>query len=632
MKRLLLLSFGILFSASIGVALSRYTLAFTDTATITSLIFEQAGISVPTDTTDPKQLETLALSDGVPFQNLYLFMYQNVLEGPEAAALKLLSSQYLDGLQFTEDELQSIVLNADTSAILEKRQAQADASQSSTDVQSQTDAKNASDAEFQQYLDDNEGEFSESTLAYLTAAYAVRMQPQVAGEEDVTKSITQDGLLNTYNAITEAYQEELDLQRDNRKLAYEALASEMFLNNDLTDSANIDLLYDLDLAHYVLFGTMITYPDRSGDEEVQTASVPESFMRDAFSEPDSDVELSSEDVVSPYACLDDETLRSALDTFAVDGSEATAETPSAESTLSYPDPAQVAEDSGASPENLEVATEAAEETKQGLEALQGFLTQLAGTKGDWTRSLPCGDIFCITVKLVDGSEEDVSSTDYAETDNCVACHLSYISKSMTETTDHSLVAGKISKNWFEDATCKEAGNKVNLDINVYAIKKAIDLDPGDETDDAPNTDVQDLKTSLLHVGGFPTKDAPETILGKTPADIECESILKLNTIAGSPQNLSDVQSSCQEAAAAVQQEIKNVFDQSQLQGMVQNQATLYQQVSAELYKMAITFRNFQDGLKATYGGFTDPMTSEEKGKQDSAPIPSLLKDKKSCTT
>lgn len=634
MKRLILLSFGILFSAGIGVALSRYTLAFTDTATITSLIFEQAGISAPTDTTDPKQLKTLAQSAKDPFQNLYLFMYQNVLDGPQKAALKMLSSQYLDGLQFSEDELQSIVLNADTSAIISKRQAQADASQNEDTVQSQTDAKNAADAEFQKFLDDNEGEFSESTLAYLTAAYQVRMAPHVASSDDVTKSNTQDGLLNTYLQVMDSYQKELDLQRDNRKLAYESLASEMFLNNDLTDSANIDLLYDLDLAHYVLFGNMITYPDRSGGDEVQTASIPDSFMEDANStaEDGLSVELSSEDAVSPYACLDDATLRGALDTFATDGSGATAEAPSTESPITYPDPAEVAQASGATPVNLEVATEAAEKVKQSLEPMQEFLTQLSGTKGDWLRSLPCGDVFCITVKLVDGTTEDVSTKTYADTDNCIACHLSYISKSMTDTTDHSLVAGKISKNWFEDATCKEAGNKVNLDINVYAIKKSIDLNPGDDTADAPANDVQNLKTTLLHVGGFPMKDAPETVLGKTPADIECESLLKLNTLAGSPQSLTDVQSDCKESADTVQEAIKDVFDQSQFEGMMESQSILYQQVSAELYKMAITFRNFQDGLKATYGGYSDPMTSEEKGKQDSAPIPSLLKDKKSCTS
>ena len=85
----------------------------------------------------------------------------------------------------------------------------------------------------------------------------------------------QQSILNEYNVLVDKYQAELELQRDFRKLSYESIASEMFFNGDLGDSANIDILHDLDLAHYVLFGSTIDYPDRSGGEPVSLASVEE---------------------------------------------------------------------------------------------------------------------------------------------------------------------------------------------------------------------------------------------------------------------------------------------------------------------------------------------------------------------
>lgn len=608
MKRIIFLAFGIMISAGLGVAVSRYTMAFTTNETVTDRIFSDAGVSQPSDSTDPSVLENLALSGDYPFQNLYLFMYNNVLSGPTKAAIKILSSQYIDGSLYSEDELTAITQNGDTTPILSKSKQKAIDAQSTDTVKSQTDAQAAADAEFEQFLTDNEGAFSETTLEYIQNAYETQMRPTVASQTDIVNNLNRDTLLRSYTLIMDAYNNEFDLQRDNRKLAYESLAYEMFLNNDLSDSANIDLLYDLDLAHYVLFGTYITYPDRSGGEDVNLASLS---AVEEYTGTDQAVTLSS-DTVSPYACLDDTALHSALDTFETDGSGATATAPEA-SPFTYPDPAVVAESVTTDPATLETATEAATQVQQGLQNMQNFLTQITGSKGDWTRSLPCGDVFCITVKLVDGDDDPVATADYAETDNCIACNVAFINQALTATTDHSLVASKVSKNWFEDATCKDAGNKVNLDINVIAIKKSIDLDPGDDTDSAPAKDVEDLKDTLLHIGAFPSKDAPETIIGKTPSDVECESLLNLNTVAGSPQTLQEVQGNCKKASELLASQLASVYDQTQMEGMNANQSTLYQQVAAEFYKMAITFRNFQEQMQATY--------------KNDGPLPSLLAKK-----
>ncbi len=615
MKRILILAFGIMISAGLGVGLSRYTLAFTTNEEVTDRIFEEAGISQATDSTDPTILEDLALSDDHPFKNLYLYMYQNVLNGPEKAAISVLSKQYLNGEKYTQDELENITQKGDTSAILSHKKQRSIDAQSEETVAVAEANQEAADAAFEEFLSNNEDAFSDNTIDYIRSQYETSMRPTVPSESDVSEALTQQVLLDEYNFIMDAYTKELDLQRDNRKLAYESIANEMFLNNDLTDSANIDLLYDLDLAHYVLFGSFITYPDRSGGDDVDLASIEEAVEDYLALQPnETEVVLSAEDTVSPYACFDDEALHAALDAFEEGGSGATGSAPEEEDTFEYPDPEAIAEEVSDDPTIQASAEETVEGVNAGLEEMQNFLLQLNGKKGDWTRSLPCGDVFCITVQLIDENDDPVVSGDYGETDNCVACHVAYINEAMNATLDHSLVAGKVSKNWFEDATCKDAGNQVNLDINVYAVKKSIDLDPGDDIDEAPAKDIEDLKATLSQIGGLPQNGAAQTELGKTRADAECESLLNLNALAGSPQSLSEIQDQCQTISDQIQEEMASVYDQTQMEGLNENQATLYQQVAAELYKMALTFRTFQEQLQATYKG-------------DNAPLPSLLAKK-----
>ncbi len=247
MKRFFILAFGIMISAGLGVAASRFTMAFTTTETVTDRIFSEAGVGQPTDSSDPAVLEDLASSSDFAFQNLYVYMYNNVLNGPEAAAVKLLSKRYIDGLNFTEDELKAITQSADTTAILSQQKQRASDAQSTETVQADEDRQAAYDAEFEQFIADN-SDLSETALDAIQGAYETQ-RLTVPSQEDINNNLDQTVVATTYTDIMTEYNKELDLQRDNRKLAYESLASEMFLYNDLSDSAYIELLYDLELAH-----------------------------------------------------------------------------------------------------------------------------------------------------------------------------------------------------------------------------------------------------------------------------------------------------------------------------------------------------------------------------------------------
>ena len=283
-----------------------------------------------------------------------------------------------------------------------------------------------------------------------------------------------------------------------------------------------------------------------------------------------------------------------MDEFYDTGSEAELVLP--ESPVLYPSDEQ--EDGTPSP-TADEEGEAEEKTPQeqvddALRTLDGFATQLSGTQGDWTRGLPCSDVFCITVELVSDTEDPVVEDSTA---NCVLCHLSFINQRLGETLDKSLVASKPSQNWFEDATCKEAGAQISLDLNVYTVAMPIDLDPSDDSDDAALQQTEDLRNTLVALGSF---SSGRTQYGKTMSELECESILNLYDASNTPVSLDTAQDACAVAAVKIQEQVDEAIDQIQFEASVSNGNTLYEQASAELSNMLLLFRNIQDGLKKTY--------------------------------
>lgn len=633
MKKFFLFSIGVGLSFFAGITVKGALI--TDEKLLTDL-FDEAGIT-ETYKNDHKELENLASDEQLPFEHLYLFMLQNQMNGPREAALKELAAR----TSYTQEELESILIDGNTEAIISHKEAKALEAQSESIVAEQQAAQEEVDAHFESQLGDAD-DLDESEQSYAQYYYETYQRPEVLDAQDVAESLTTKAILNEFLYLSDLYRDELEFQEENRKLAYEALASEIFMNNDLSDSADIDLLYDLDLMHYLLFAEYISYPDRSdGEDAVETASEEEGndggtqweAVEKAVEEGGdvSERVILAEESLDPYTCWEDDELAAALEDFG--GYEETADEEGVDDDGTDGDSAETGADGegeedrggeedddsggggsgGASRDDGgEASSEGGddEETASVLAEIDAFIDGINKTIGDWARALPCGEIFCITMDLVTEAENPEVG-DYERTENCIACHITYIKQRMEETLSHSLVPSKISMNWFEDATCKEAGNFVNLDLNVYAIKKPIDLDPDDEIDDAPKQDIEDLKTRLWGIAGFPLPGGSKTTLGKTLADQECESLLNLGDISGISRKIDDALADCQEQADSIENETAAAYEEFTFDTYAQSTSDLYGQVSAELYTLLLYFEGFQEALRDTYS-------------VENAPLPDLL--------
>lgn len=609
MKKFLLFTIGMVLSLTAGMAVSQALMATEDEVLLE--IFEEAGVEF-SDKRDVKELENLASNEEAPFANLYLFMLKNVKDGPHDAAVEEVANRY----DYTEEEIEQIVLLGSTEPIIQKKELESQQIQDEANAADLDEASTQADADYEEFVESND--FDADLQEYLQWYYEVYEKPSSA--EDLKQVLTTEFLVDEYSKISEAYDTELDFQQENRRLAYEALASEMFFNNDLEDSANIDILYDLDLIHYLMFGELITYPDRSGDPSVETASEEEPLALFDAPEPDENVVLAAESI-DPYTCFGDVALEEALTAFEDDPPETDSALPETdESGIDYDvgdEDSADAEDSDASSGTDAESNPYSVDIGSAFEKLDSLLSSFEKLgQGDWTRELPCNDIFCIEVKFISETENPEVETeqdflDYEEDENCIACHTAYIRERLTDTMSKSLVPSKITTNWFEDATCKEAGSFVNLDLNVYAIKRPIDLDPGDDLDEKAGEQIEDFKNTLFSLAGFPLPGGTKDIIGKTKDDKDCESILNLSDVANVERSIDELLDQCSEAAQENARQIQEAFDEFTFTTFSQSTSDLYQQVSAEFYTMLLYFQTFQEGLQRTY-------------ETDEAPLSSLL--------
>lgn len=632
MKKIFLFSLGMLLSLTAGMVVSQIVIA-EESEDWLAEIFSNQGLTM-SDSTDSTELKTLASQSEAPFAGLYLFMLQNIKDGPKDAAIKEIAKRY----KYTEEEIEAIVIRGETTGIINKRQAEFAAAQEAESAAQMEEASAQGSEDVETFVSENE--FGDLTEEYIRWYYEEYEKVAIASE--LQDPVTSEFLLMEFAAISEAYDKELEFQQSNRRLAYEALASEMFMNNELSDSANVDLLYDLDLIHYLLFGEFITYPDRS-DENVDLASEEEPLELFRVPEPREKTETEPEvvlaaDSIDPYVCYGDEDLASALTAFENDPPDTGDALPESSSEIDYSinkdkdSPGSSHSGSSSDDDSDEDETDSGSSSGSGSEVsnpylvdigaafqdLDEFLSSLEAPKGNWSRNYACDETFCIEVLVIaengdaEVEENNMEADDFEENENCIACHTAYIKERLEETMSKSLVPSKISMNWFEDATCKEAGTFVNLDLNVYAIKKPIDLDPGDDLDEKANEDIETFMTTLSPLIGI-----NGGTLGKTKDEQECQSILNLTKAAKVERSIDELLQECQWAVAENAAQIQEVFDEFKFETYSQTTSDLYGQVSAELYTMLLYFKTFKENLKETY----------ELGQ---APLASLINDKQYC--
>jgi hypothetical protein len=517
--------------ASAGYALS------TDDEIIHS-IFDGAKVDRTFDS-DATELKALSNQEK-PFENLYLFMYQNVKEAPKKAAIEETALK----IGYKEEDLEKIILDGDISLI-------------------------------RNYLSADKG----------------------SSQEEISKE---------YESVSGAYQNELEFQTENRALLYETLASEVFMNGDLSDSAGVDILSDLNIIHQNLFGSDMVYPDRGGSEDVELAS-EELFdlsllkvRREA--EPESDTNEDSEAMI----CLDDEELATAIEEFeAIEPEDSGASTVEEVVDTSDSYDTDDGNTDGGSDNPDEDSSDGPSGDDSNREPLEEFVSEISGTLGNWDRALPCDEIFCITVELISETDEAAKAEDnYESSQDCIACHISYILERLEQTTDESMVPSRVSTNWFEDASCKDAGSKVGMSLGVYTIAKPILQDPGDDIDENANDNVDELEGTLSALGANTDSG---NIDENTPSENDAARILTTHEGA----SFEEIVQANLEASEIRQQDIEEAFDEFMLRTRLENSNELYTQVSSELSVLVTYFKNFEKALETTSNGALEELLAKK---------------------
>lgn len=557
---------------------------------------------------DERELERLAESNDFAFKDLYAYLYENVRDVPSAAAINELSKQ----LPYSKNELEDILLSGNTRPILEYREQRSTDAQDPQLVADSVARQVEYDANFEAFLSSNN--FSSEVEAALIYESNNGLRPVVLSSADIRGQITQEMLLQEYSTISNLYEDELEFQRSNGLLAYQALASEMFMNGDLSDSGNVDLLYDLDLIHFLIFGEFIEYPDRSSEVNLASEFLWADYV-DPLAALDLSVQLAAEEggvIEEALVCDADTELGAALEDYANRVQEETSSGGGVNPNLDF-DPSLglgglgsgLGSGSGSSGGS---GGGSAGGVSSGDLDLDEYAAGFALQPALWERTLPCNDIFCITVNLVTDSAESSAATDFGETENCIACHVSYINERMQETLSKSLVANKVPMNWFEDATCKEAGLNLGLGMNFYAIKQPITLDPGDDIDSNPQVNQEALRAELQALSDFPSGTG-EDDYSTTRAELECQSLINLRELSGLEQSLFDTIDECSAVAARIDASVEDAYEAFTFEGNVQDMGDLYTQIAGELYTMLLYFNGFREGLQATYLSEQAPLSS-----------------------
>lgn len=408
--------------------------------------------------------------------------------------------------------------------------------------------------------------------------------------EDAGLTISQSAVSEEYSRLLADFDEELNFQINNATVAYEALAQEIFMNGDLSDSANIDLLYELDLVHYLLFGSFMELPDRADGEEESVQLTSEAGEAELARRVR--ILLSSEEEDSALVCNDDEDLRDALAAY----EEAVLISPEDYEGVSSGAELTPVEDDVSERVKGESMEDVAGRSVEEPVSREDLLDAISGTPGNWSRGLPCNDIFCITVNLVtQEGDSDVVTADYAPTDNSVAAHIAYIAARMDETVEGGLQANKVPMNWGEDGTCKESGNDIEVDLNVYLVKKPISLSPGDDIEELPTQSVQELHDDLLALKAIPNPSLA-ALRGKSPEDMDFEHLAYFGCNASQEDCLAD---------ALIRQEVRQQAIDETYEGFLLESRggtnfVFYEQLAAELYSFALSLDGFQTALKDSY--------------------------------
>ncbi|MFC1599441.1 hypothetical protein ACFL3T_00245 [Patescibacteria group bacterium] len=258
------------------------------------------------------------------------------------------------------------------------------------------------------------------------------------------KNQTQAELVNKYSKVFADYQSSLDTENMRSDLMKKANPSEIYTDGD-TSNSEFDILYDLTVIEVILFneasvsefGGQFALPDFDFTDPNEKALIDELFGREVEEEKVGATESTETKDFSSIECLDDDSnLEDALNAFDSEQGAGTGEDGDGQGT---------GEDEGV------VYDE------------DGFPQ---AEPDPWPTNFLCPDgaFFCIEISF-----SDETTKIYSKKDNCVACHIQNINKTMDSMLNKSLTANKMPGNLMEAPKCKSSFSNVGANMNIITI-------------------------------------------------------------------------------------------------------------------------------------------------------------------
>ncbi len=300
-----------------------------------------------------------------------------------------------------------------------------------------------------------------------------------------------DDLIEEVDSLATQYEEAFEKSIRDQAEFLKLYPHEVFVNGDTSDSG-FDVLYDLAIIEYILFGEessigsggslgMGSWNDDddededeegSADVEIEAEDVPdeESETAEESEEEESEAETAEEETeeedatVEPAECAADTELQ---DAFADAG--VVVEDPAEEEASDDGDAEGDEDDDTSDSDDGDGDSDSAESDPADI------LLTLPETESNWETPHLCSSVFCLVIEF-----RNKDAVRYEETSNCVKCHVDYIVESLDKTTSVSLNPGKLSGNLMEPGLCKRSltGGKINL--TFVAIPMPIRTPPPDD--------------------------------------------------------------------------------------------------------------------------------------------------------
>lgn len=448
--------------------------------------------------------------------------------------------------------------------------------------------------------------------------------------EDKTLSVTD--LQEMRSEILKTYERELEKAKLEQEMFMDSYSKEIFVNGDTADSS-FDVLYDLEVIEYLLFGES-TYTttgggdlDYSSEEDADTDST-EAEESDSSDTPDSESTTSSssgstdtdsteeesesaedspeaeeeESSVNPASCAAESALQATL-------SDALgSEDPDTESSGGE-DESDGSEDPDSGEEGSDETRDAGSATSTSDPDAEDDDLVIASTPHDWTQPDLCNDIFCLFVNFINEDE-----TDYETSDNCIQCHVDYIVEALKDTTGKDLTPGKVSGNLLEPAVCKRSlVEKLTrpAGLSFIAIPMPIQTPPADDIVTGlnfceKNRDFLDSEenyafllssifkeTCTEEAAASELSEEQNARLQEFGEDLNQE-IKAADTRTYGAASVQDLLGEAISAHEVNQRAVEAAFQNSYTEARFSDQATFYQLMDQEMSQMNDYFQLFQD--------------------------------------